>query len=303
MDSLPSNTGLGQWVIEHNEPLIVSNVASDPRTAEISYTGSLQTYVCLPMRARGQAMGILSILKEATQPEFNLEEIALLTSIADQVGMVVESARLRERAEQAAITEERARLARELHDAVTQSLYSVTLLADAGEKLAEAGDLEQAKGYMVRLGEVAQHALKEMRLLIYELRPSALEQVGLVEALRQRLETVEKRANIAVEITADELADLPLPVEQELYQIAQETLNNALKHAQATSVTVHISTSGEQVTLAIRDNGRGFDLEAVEQSGGLGLSTMYERTKKIGGRFEVITAPGTGTQVIIAVNC
>jgi signal transduction histidine kinase len=117
-----------------------------------------------------------------------VEEVALLTSIADQVAVAVENARLHQRAEQAAVMEERARLARELHDSVTQSLYSVTLLADATQDFAAAGEWERVKHYLGRVSETARQALKEMRLLLYELQPPLTERVGLVDALSHRLE-------------------------------------------------------------------------------------------------------------------
>jgi signal transduction histidine kinase len=208
---------------------------------------------------------------------------------------------LRERVEQAAIIEERTRLARDLHDSVTQSLYGATLFADAGKELIKANDLARASEYMSRTGEVIQTALKEMRLLIYELRPAMLEQVGLVGALRQRLETVERRANISVGLTAGESINLPMTVEQELYHIAQEALNNALKHAEATSVTVSLTGNETQVFLEVSDNGRGFDYETARQQGGLGLITMRERAEKIDGKLEIATAPDKGTQVKVIV--
>src|SRR5262249_46946983 len=151
--------------------------------------------------------------------------------------IAVEHARLLAQTHQQAALQERQRLARELHDSVTQSLYSLTLLAEAGRRLAEAGELEHVKGCLSRVGETAQQSLKEMRLRVYELRPSALEQDGLVRALRQRLETVEKRAGIQAHLLVEGGWDMPPSQEAELYRIAVEALNNTLKHAQAANVT------------------------------------------------------------------
>jgi signal transduction histidine kinase len=301
IENVPSDRGLGKRLIEAGDPLFVTDITSDSRMAEVAYTGSPQVYVGLPIRAQGRVVGVLSIIRQVDQPQYNVEEVTLLRSIADQVGVVVQSARLRERVEQAAIIEERTRLARDLHDSVTQSLYGATLFADAGKELIKANDLARASEYMSRTGEVIQTALKEMRLLIYELRPAMLEQVGLVGALRQRLETVERRANISVGLTAGESINLPMTVEQELYHIAQEALNNALKHAEATSVTVSLTGNETQVFLEVSDNGRGFDYETARQQGGLGLITMRERAEKIDGKLEIATAPDKGTQVKVIV--
>ena len=195
VQSVPGETSVcpATWVIEHNQPLMIPNIAVDPRACREAQLMGLQTYVGAPIRAGGQVLGALNIFGETTQ-QFNVEEVALLASIADQLGIAVESARLRQRAEQAAITGERQRLARDLHDSLTQSLYSLALFAEAGGELTRAGDLDAVKNNFTRMGEMTQQALKEMRLLVHELRPLDLAQVGLVEALKQRLATVEERA-------------------------------------------------------------------------------------------------------------
>jgi signal transduction histidine kinase len=225
-----------------------------------------------------------------------------LASVADQVGVAVENARLRQQAERAAVIEERERLARELHDSVTQSLYSLTLFAEAGKGLVEAGDLEVAKHNLGRMGETAQQALREMRLLVHELRPLDLEREGLIGALHQRLSAVEGRVNIKARLVAEELVELPAPVEEGLYRIAQEALNNALKHAVATSVTVYLRVKGERVELEVVDDGKGFNPQAVSNSGGMGLVSMQERAEKLGGSLTILSAPEEGTKVKVTVE-
>jgi len=151
--------------------------------------------------------------------------------------------------------------------------------------------------YLTRIGEVTQQALKEMRLLIHELRPPALEQEGLVGALHQRLDAVEKRAGVEARLLMNDLIELPAHVEEELYRIAQEALNNALKHAGATTVTVHIRAEDHQAVLEVSDNGRGFNPAAVSNCGGMGLVSMDERARRLGGTLSVSSAPGQGTTV------
>jgi signal transduction histidine kinase len=289
------------WVIEHGEPLVVPNIATGLRPLLAVPAAGSQAYVGTPIRAKGRVLGVLSVVGE-TGRQFKAEEVTLLASIADEVGVAVENARLYQQAEQLAVMRERERLARELHDSVTQSLYSLTLLAEAGQRLAKAGDLERAKGYLIRLGEIAQQALKEMRLLVYQLRPLALQREGLVGALQQRLDAVEGRVGVEARLLTEGLVELPAPVEEGLYRIAQEALNNALKHAAATSVTVSICAKGERVELEVMDNGQGFDPDTVSDRGGMGLTSIRERAEKLGGSLTVLSAPGEGTRVKVSVG-
>jgi signal transduction histidine kinase len=209
---------------------------------------------------------------------------------------------LRQSEMEKAVAAERSRLARELHDSVTQSLYSLTLLATAGQRMIQAGDLQQIAGNQARLGEIAQQALQEMRLLVYELRPLALESEGLIGALEQRLETVERRAGIQARVKVDGEPELTADVEEELYGIAQEALNNALKHARATEVVLSIRVDENSIDLEVADDGRGFDPAVVRDAGGLGLIGMQERADKIEGRLAIHSAPGEGTRVCVSVQ-
>jgi signal transduction histidine kinase len=229
------------------------------------------------------------------------EEIGLAVAFADQAALAIENARLHEQVREAAVMEERARLARELHDSVTQALFSMTLLAEAGQRLAGVGELERVQTYLGRLGETSQQSLKEMRLLIYELRPLALESEGLVGALQQRLDAVEARAGVKARLLVEGSDQVPAAIEEDLYRIAEQALNNALKHASAASVTARIRCYSEQVTLEVVDNGRGFDPEAARDRGGQGLVSMRERAANVGGKLAVLSSPGQGTTVRVVV--
>jgi PAS domain S-box-containing protein len=211
----------------------------------------------------------------------------------------------RKRAEEAmghlAVMEERQRLARDLHDSVTQALYSLILFAEAGYDSARAADLPQVRHYLSRCGETAQQALKEMRLLIYELRPQVLEQEGLVGALRRRLEAVERQAGVETQLLVESLIELPADVETDLYRIAQEALNNILKHSAATRVIVRIGADGAALQMEIVDNGKGFDLESVGERAGIGLASMRERVERLGGSLRIASKPGEGTRTQVIV--
>ncbi|RLC71868.1 MAG: hypothetical protein DRJ03_29180 [Chloroflexi bacterium] len=300
IESLPSNEGLGAWLVEHDEPLIVPDITSDPREA-ITLPIEPYAYAGMPLRASGQTLGVLSIFWGTDQPRINVEELALLTSVADQLGIVIEGARLRERAEQMIVLEERGRLARDLHDSVTQLLYSVNLFATAGQDALASNNEEVLKYSLDQLEDGAQQALRELRLMLYELRPLTLEHGGLAEALQQRLDAVEERVGVTARLLVGKDIVLPEQIKQELYYIALEALNNALKHAQATLVTVSIDADRGQIELAVVDNGRGFDSALPKVTGGMGLSTMRERAKALHGEITINSAPGDGTQVRVIV--
>jgi signal transduction histidine kinase len=292
--------GLLGWITQHGDPLVVPDMAADPR-AGLAPMERRWAFAGAPMRAGGRVLGVLAVIREATQPLFDEAEIALIASLAEHVGAVVESTQLRHRAERAAVLEERHRLARELHDSVTQSLYSLTLLAETSRRSAETGDLDSVESYVGRLGEIAQQALKEMRLLIYELRPPVLAQEGLAGALQQRLDAVEGRAGVKARLLVEGEDRLDARVENALYRIAIEALNNSLKHAAAASVTVHIRAQAGGVQLEIADDGKGFDAPSTGERGGMGLDTMRERTEQLGGVFEIASAPGEGTEIRVEI--
>lgn len=201
----------------------------------------------------------------------------------------------------AAIIEERERLARELHDSVTQSLYSLSLFAEWGRGLLDAGEIEPAQERMARIGDISQQALREMRLLLYELRPSTLDADGLIGAVESRLTAVEHRVGISAQLQANVTVDLLPHVEECLYRITQEALNNALKHAAATAVLVQLHADENNISLSVTDDGVGFDPETVNLEGRLGLSSMRERTRRLSGIFEIESQDGLGTTVRVAI--
>jgi signal transduction histidine kinase len=278
------------------------NIVVQPQLPITIQAGDHHLVACVgvPVRAKGRVQGVLSVLDE-TLGHLSAEDIALLAAIADHVGGAVERSRLRRRAEQAAVIEERQRLARDLHDSVTQTLYSLVLFAEAGKDALQAGNMERTGSHLVRLRDTAQQALKEMRLLIYELRPLALQSEGLVGALRHRLETVEQRAGIEAHLEVETLAPLPERVEAGLYGIAQEALNNVLKHARATQVTVRLSAGTQSVDLEIIDNGRGFP-GGDRLEGGIGLTSMRERARALGGTVSIRSETGRGASVLVTIR-
>jgi signal transduction histidine kinase len=284
----PVEGSLPGLAVIRREPVVVHE-PSGGESGSASYLG-------VPIRAGGSVLGVVSIYG-GQEERLTAEEIALLSSAADHIGVAVENARLRRRAEQAAAMEERERLAQDLHDSVTQSLYSLTLFTNVALELARRGDLDRLESNLVDATESAQQALKEMRLLVHQLRPLVLRQEGLAGALRQRLEAVEKRSGVECRLDVEGLQEIDEATEVSLYLIGLEALNNALKHARASTVAVHLVFTRDAVSLEIKDDGRGFDPDAVVDGGGMGLTNMAERAAKLGGSLEIEARPGAGTKI------
>ncbi len=275
------------------------DVAPELRELVGRFAALYQTVLAVPMLIKDETYGALALYYRSAR-QFTEEEVNLAVTFADQAALAVENARLRGQAEEAAAMEERGRLARELHDSVTQSLYSVTMYAEAAARLMTPGH-EAAAQHLRDARDTAQEALREMRLMIYQLRPPVLEKGGLAVALQVRLDAVERRGGIRAELLVDGEDRLPPAIQVELHQIAQEALNNALKHAHAHQVQVRLRFGQAQTRLEVQDDGLGFDLAAAQAGGGLGIAGMMERAQKIGGRLEIESAPGRGTQVSVEV--
>jgi signal transduction histidine kinase len=202
-------------------------------------------------------------------------------------------------AEELATAKERNRLARELHDSVAQTLYGLTLQAEAAARELNAGRADKASEQLREIRDSAQQSLQETRLLIFELRPPILEQEGLASALRARLESVESRSGLKAQIQLQEVGQLPAKVEAGLYGVSNEALNNVLKHARATEVKVSLKKESGKVILEIQDNGVGFDINAA--AGGMGLSGMKERAEQFGGEMQIKSGP-SGTTIRVEVT-
>jgi len=204
-------------------------------------------------------------------------------------------------AEALAVVDERNRLARDLHDSVTQSLYSLTLFAEAASEELNAGEVETAKAHLKDLRETSRQALQEMRLMIFELRPPELDEKGLALAVQERLEAVESRAGMETSMKVGFTERLNPNLELGLYSIAREAMNNILKHSQATKVAITLNKEDKKVILEICDNGIGLDLSTEKFKSGLGIKGMRERAKQIGANLDLERMPEGGTRLIVEV--
>jgi PAS domain S-box-containing protein len=202
---------------------------------------------------------------------------------------------LRSQAAELAASQERAHLARELHDSVTQALFSMGLTLRTMEILLGT-DTEAAREKVAELRELQKDALAEMRTLIFELRPSSLESDGLVQALRTHATAVQRRTGLTIVVDAEAIDRLPIAVEEALYRIGQEALHNIVKHANASNATLRIARDGDRVRLTVTDDGGGFDTESVPR-GHLGLIGMRQRVELVGGELRVESRDGHGTTI------
>jgi PAS domain S-box-containing protein len=205
-------------------------------------------------------------------------------------------------AKEAAVLAERSRLARELHDSVSQSLYSVSLIAETARHLAGEGDLQNTLASLSELNKTVQQTLKEMRLLIYNLRPEILKKEGFKKAIQQRLDAVESRSGIKGGLIIEgEITNLSEFEEDSFYRIIQEALNNILKHSSATTITLKVRIKNDKAEIEIEDDGIGFTADAVSEKGGMGLVNIRERAENLGGDFSFKSSPGKGTLLKVTV--
>lgn len=254
----------------------------------------------VPLRVDTKLIGVINILDKPG--ELTQEDERVIDLFADQAAIIIEHVRLQAQSEQLAVLEERQRLARELHDSVTQALYSVTLYADAARMAFAAKKWDALETNLQEVRNMAREAMYDMRLLVFELRPFMLETEGLVSVLRTRLAAVEDRAGLKTEVIVEGERRLPIVIEEELYRIAQEGLNNVVKHAAAKHVRIHLHYDETRVSLQMIDDGLGFDTKAADQSGGFGLQGIKERVQRLGGILKIESAPGKGTHLKVQVS-
>jgi len=225
-----------------------------------------------------------------------------VTGVQGVLTDITERKKVEGQLEQAATAAERQRLARELHDSVTQTLYSIDLFSNATQQALSSGKIDTATEHARQVRDLSQSALADMRLLIFELQPPILEKEGLVSALRKRLELVESRAGLDTKFEVNAERPLPSSVEGDLYAIATEALNNTLKHAQAEHITINLEYNDQYTYLTISDDGCGFDSQLAEKSHGYGLRNIRERVERMDGSMTLDTSPGRGTTVSVKVS-
>ncbi|SHL76490.1 GAF domain-containing sensor histidine kinase [Actinacidiphila paucisporea] len=268
----------------------------------------MKAFIGMPVMDGDDILGALFLANKQcpTRPEagshgFTQDDEDLLRILADHAAIALTNARLYERSRELTLAGERARIAHELHDAVSQKLFSLRLTAQAAAALIDT-DPARAKGQLREVAGLAAEAADELRAVVVELRPAALDDDGLVATLRTQAAVLNRVHSAGVTFRAREVRALPAAQEEAVLRVAQEAVHNALRHAHAGAVTVTLDGHGKGATLRVTDDGRGFDPGSVRRAGRhLGLVSMRDRAGGVGGRLTVQSAPGKGTVIELEV--
>jgi signal transduction histidine kinase len=298
---LPATHGLLGAMLDTHTSYRTGDIQRDPRFRGWwpSAHPSMRSFLGVPIVAGGDVIGAFYLTDKEGADEFSAEDQEVIELLAAHAAIAMTNARLYERSRELSILDERNRLALELHDVLSQKLFALALAADSAETLLDV-DRGEARAQLTRLRELTHEALEELRYLILELRPPELERDGLAITLRKHVEVLRRVQGGAPELELELEGEPPREPDRdrELLRIAQEALHNAIRHAGATHVVLRLATDGGRLVLEIRDDGNGFDPEAaVLRARRLGLSSMEQRARRLSGRLEITSAPGTGTIV------
>jgi signal transduction histidine kinase len=308
---LPVHDRSGIWeALFRHEPVIIADVRDDSAAAEafrrtvgVYYDSPAMRYVRsfldIPLVHRDRLVGLL-IMTNREPGAFTERHAGLALAIATHIAAALENARLYAEAQGKAALEERQRLARELHDSVSQALFGIALGASTARRRLDTDPARvgESLDYVLSLADAA---LTEMRALIFELRPEALERDGLVVALTRHAAATQARHEIAVEAALCEEPDVPLATKEALYRVAQEAMHNTVKHARATRISLALAHGPDGLTLEVRDDGIGFE-STDSFPGHLGLVSIRERVERLGGTVELESAPGLGTTIRAVIS-
>ncbi len=271
-----------------------ADLLSDLRSWQEGAQRHYRAFLTVPLIVNEEIYGSLGFYFHELR-SFNEEDIHLASLYGDQAALAIENARLRSQAEQSAVLAERSRLARELHDAVTQTLFSASLIAEVLPRLWNRSQ-EEGLRRLEELRQLTRGALAEMRTLLLELRPSALLEANLNELFRHLCDAFAGRARIPVELSIEGDSNLPEDVKVAIYRIAQEALNNVYKHAEATRVKLTFQGLANRVEMVVEDDGRGFDPLHIPPEH-LGVGIMRERAESIDAILAISSKPGKGTRI------
>jgi signal transduction histidine kinase len=295
MGPLPRTHGMLGAILQETEPHRTDDITADPR-----FRGwwprahpKMRSFLGVPVVARGEVIGALYLTEKIDAPTFTVEDQGLIELLAAHAAIAIENARLHERSRELSIVEERNRLARELHDSVTQRLFGVALAAESAQTLLER-DRGKAADELKRVSELARGAMEELRAVVFELRPASLEAEGLATVLRKHVEVLRRVSGQDIVLKVRDVPRFSPDTATQVLRIAQEALGNALRHSGAACIKVTL----DGPTLTVADDGVGFDPEGPEVRGQrLGLTSMQERATELGGTLTVSSTLGAGTTV------
>jgi signal transduction histidine kinase len=303
MGPLPRTHGLLGAMLTSPVPYRTTDIRRDPRFRGWwpSAHPEMRSFLGVPIAAGSGIVGALYLTDKIGADDFDASDQQLIEMLAVHAALAIEKASLYERSRELSIVEERNRLARELHDSVTQKLFGVTLTAESAATVVDR-DPKEARAQLQRVQQLAREAMEELRSLIFELRPPEVETEGLATALRKHVDVLQRVHGHAVELTLDGDAVPGGDGDSEVLRIAQEALQNALRHAGAEHVDVSLHADVGRLRLAVTDDGGGFDpADPAVRSRRLGLTSMEERARGLGGTLTIASRPGEGTTVSLEV--
>lgn len=298
---LPRQHGMLGAMLETAESYRATDITDDARFEGYPEAHPMmRSFLGVPISSKGEVIGAFYLTEKRKREQFTEGDLQLIESLAAHAAVAIENARLLERSRELTIVEERNRMARELHDAVNQTLFGVSLAAESAGMLVDT-EPERAKAQMETVRDLARTAMEEMRSLIFELRPAELEADGLVPTLRKHIAVLRRVYGREIELDVHGERRLEPEVEQEVFRIAQEALGNALKHSDGQRLSVQLHLDGRLV-LAVSDDGAGFDPAGPRAGRHLGLVSMRERAQALGGELTIVSAAGEGTTVTLEAD-
>ncbi len=300
---LPRTHGLLGAMLEAPDPYRIDDIQRDPRFRGWwpSPHPDMRSFLGVPIVARGGIVGAFYLTDKLGSAEFSADDQNLIETFAAHAAVAIQNARLYERSRELNIVEERNRLARELHDSVTQRLFALRLTGEAAASLLEH-DPAAAQAQLERLHQLTGEAIEELRAVILALRPATIESEGLAATLAKHVDLLRRAYGWEIDLELAGEPGLPVAAATEVLRIAQEALQNALRHSQAERLAVWLEAGDGHVVLSVADDGEGFDSDApAVRSRRLGLTSMEERARALGGTLEITSEPGEGTRVRLEV--
>jgi signal transduction histidine kinase len=307
--------GIAGWVAQSGTPLLLLGSTFDERFERVCQRMDVRDSLCVPLKTEGRVLGVLSLNNRQGQGPFSQDDLELLEAVSNHAALAVRNARTYEEAQRQRQTverllqeltraqeEERKRISLLLHDGPAQTMFAALRTVQAATAMIE--DPEALEAAMGSLEQILRQAIDETRAVMIDLRPLSMDEMGLFSSLRQYAQQVEKRTGIKTVVTRRGLERrLPEMVESCFYRIAQEALTNVWKHSEAQNVWLTLEAGARYCSLEIRDDGKGFDAEAVslEAREHLGMSSLRDRAELAGGQLTLAGAPGQGTVVRVSV--